>query len=317
MGEDYMNVLNICELSEKFKYIFLCGVLVCVSNLATAADRDSVVRTNNKVAVTKTGEDISFVRTYNYRANDDDSKNSSKKKAIEQIKIELNDEVGTYIESYLEINYEAQPDVSRKDVKQEINSISAGITRVKILEEKWDGKTYYIKAKVDLNPKQAMVALTEAIKSKAAEEDVKRLNLILGEQKKQINASNKRVEKVQKKLLSQEIINKARKTELDKINAQLTQAKLLLKKYNIEIGKNKTELEELELKVDKAKRRIVTNGKKACLMIAGMTIDEVTDAIGVPDASDGSAYLLGGDLYYGGTRLYFSNKLLKGIYDCK
>lgn len=309
-----MNVLNVCKLRRICGYVFLVFTLMCLSNLAVGSDKESVVRNNSKVTVSKSGEDVSFVRTYTYRANDDDSKNTSKKKAIEQIKIELNEEVGTYIEHYLEINYEDHSGVTKKDVKQEINSISAGITRLKILDEKWDGKTYFIKAKVDIDPKQTMIALTEAMKSKSAEKDIKRLNLILDEQKRQINASNKRVENAHKDLVSQEIINKTRKTELDNTNIQLAQARMLLKKYNIEIEKSKTELEKIQLKVDSAKRRMISSEKKACMMVKGMLQNEVYDAIGKPDISRSS----GGEvhtMYYGKvqiTILYGMVHLVRG-----
>ena len=224
--------------------------------------------------------------------------------------------MGTYIESYLEINYETQSGVTKKDVKQEINSISAGITRVKILDEKWDGKTYYIKAKVDINPKETMTALTEAIKSKSVEKDIKRLNLILDEQKKQINASDKRVEKAHKDLVSQEIINKVRKTELDNTNMQLAQARALLKKYNIEIGKSKTELEKIQLKVDSAKRRMSSSEKKACMMVKGMLLSEVFNAIGKPDINRSS----GGEvhtMYYGKVQISILHGMVHLVRGCK
>jgi len=164
-----------------------------------------------QIEIKPSDEDKIFTREYTYNSSEDDSKNSSRKKAIHQIKILLTEEIGTHIESYLEIKKKNINGTSYKSIRQEIQSLSAGITKVKVLKEKWNGKTYYIKASVRVNEKRTMELLLQAIKAKSSQKDVKRLNKILAEQKNLLSQQNSKVQSINKKLISQEILNEARK----------------------------------------------------------------------------------------------------------
>ena len=125
-----------------------------------------------------------FVKEYLYNSSEDDSKNSSRQKAIKQLKILLTEEIGVYIESYLEINTKQAGNLELTAIQQEIKSFSAGISKVKVLNEQWDGKTYYMKASVVINEQKTLNLLLESIKQKADKEDVDRLNRVLAEQEK-------------------------------------------------------------------------------------------------------------------------------------
>ncbi len=161
-------------------------------------------------------DDKIFVREYTYRASEDDSKNSSRQKAITQLKVKLSEEVGTHIESYLSIDKKSLNGVSYKSINSEIKSISASITKLEILDEKWDGKNYWIKASVRVNEKQTSQLILEAIRAKANEKDVQRLNKVLAEQQRQLDLKNAEALKTSKKLVAQEIVNEARKKRLPK-----------------------------------------------------------------------------------------------------
>jgi len=86
-----------------------------------------------------------FVKEYTYQASDFDSKMSSRAIALEQVKRLLLEEVGTYL-------------VSETDVRDfhltrdRITTLTAGIVQSEILLEKWDGKTYYLRARISLDP---------------------------------------------------------------------------------------------------------------------------------------------------------------------
>jgi tetratricopeptide (TPR) repeat protein len=88
-----------------------------------------------------------FIKEYTYQASDFDSKISSRTITLEQVKRLLLEEVGTYLVSETDV----------KDfqlTKDKITTLTAGIVQAEILDEKWDGKTYYLKAKMSIAPQE-------------------------------------------------------------------------------------------------------------------------------------------------------------------
>ena len=91
---------------------------------------------NQAVAGTKT-----FIKEYTFQAGDEDSKNSSRVIALREVKRLLLEELGTYLESTTEVrNFQL--------TKDQIVTLSAGIVQTQLIEEKWDGKIYWLKAKI-------------------------------------------------------------------------------------------------------------------------------------------------------------------------
>jgi tetratricopeptide (TPR) repeat protein len=87
-------------------------------------------------AATKT-----FIKEYTYRASEDDSRNSSRVIALREVKRLLLEELGTYLESETEVkNFQL--------TKDQITTLTAGIVQTEIVEEKWDGHVYWLKAKI-------------------------------------------------------------------------------------------------------------------------------------------------------------------------
>jgi tetratricopeptide (TPR) repeat protein len=86
-----------------------------------------------------------FVEEYTYQASEADSKLSSRAIAFEQAKRLLLERLGTYLESETEVkNFQL--------TKDQIITLTAGIVRAEIMDERWDGKTYYLKAKISADP---------------------------------------------------------------------------------------------------------------------------------------------------------------------
>ena len=94
----------------------------------------------------------SLIKEYTYQASELDSKTSCRAIALEQVKRELLEELGTYVESTTVVE-EAQIE------KDEIKTISAGVVQTKILDEKWDGKSFWIKAEVSADPDEVAAAI--------------------------------------------------------------------------------------------------------------------------------------------------------------
>jgi tetratricopeptide (TPR) repeat protein len=95
-----------------------------------------------------------FIKEYSYQASDFDSKMSSRTIAFEQIKRLLLEEVGTYLTSETDV----------KDfqlTKDKVTTLSAGVVQTEILNEIWDGKTYYLKAKVSIDPQEVTKLIAE------------------------------------------------------------------------------------------------------------------------------------------------------------
>ena len=90
---------------------------------------------------------VTYQKEYSYQASEADSKISCRTISLEQVKSLLLEELGTYLERNTEvINYEVTRD--------QIIALTAGIVRAQIITEKWDGHTYFIVAKIQVDPKE-------------------------------------------------------------------------------------------------------------------------------------------------------------------
>jgi len=88
---------------------------------------------------------MTFTKEYTYQASEADSKLSCRAIALEQVKRLLLEEIGMYLESQTEV----------KDfqlTKNQITALTAGIVSTDVKEEKWDGKTYWLKAQIIADP---------------------------------------------------------------------------------------------------------------------------------------------------------------------
>ncbi|KAF0123088.1 MAG: hypothetical protein FD151_475 [bacterium] len=88
---------------------------------------------------------VTFEREYTYQASEADSKLSCRAIALEQVKRLLLEELGTYLESMTEVR-------DFNLTKDQIITLTAGIVRTEIVKETWDGKTFWLKAKIKADP---------------------------------------------------------------------------------------------------------------------------------------------------------------------
>jgi tetratricopeptide (TPR) repeat protein len=95
-----------------------------------------------------------FIEEYTYQASEADSKLSSRVIALEQVKRLLLEKLGTYLESETEVkNFQL--------TKDQIVILTAGIVRAEIIDEKWDGRTYYLKAKMEADPQDVTISINK------------------------------------------------------------------------------------------------------------------------------------------------------------
>ncbi|MCX5636915.1 MAG: hypothetical protein NTX52_04375, partial [Planctomycetota bacterium] len=128
-------------------------------------------------------ESKTFIKEYTYQASDFDSKMSSRTIALEQVKRLLLEEVGTYLISETDV----------KDfqlTKDKITTLTAGIVQAEILTEKWDGKTYYLKAKMSIAP-QEVTKLLEGLRENSQK------NRELEEMKRKVDEALNKIKQLQ------------------------------------------------------------------------------------------------------------------------
>ncbi len=92
-----------------------------------------------------------FEKEYTYIASELDSKSSCRAIALEQVKRILLQELGVYVESVF--SDKASSDGRTPDeVRREITTLSAGVASTEVMEEKWDGTTYWLRARIKADP---------------------------------------------------------------------------------------------------------------------------------------------------------------------
>lgn len=113
------------------------------------------------------GELRTFEKEYTYQASEDDSKNSSRTIALREVKRLLLEELGTYLESQTEVK-------SFQLTKDQITTLTAGIVKTDIADEKWDGKTYWLKARISADPESVVQSIASLRKDREKQESWKK-----------------------------------------------------------------------------------------------------------------------------------------------
>ncbi|OUS36860.1 hypothetical protein A9R00_11340 [Oleispira antarctica] len=149
-----------------------------------------------------------FVRDYTYIAGEVDSKISARQMAMQEVKRELLNEIGTHIYSRIDISGNSKGET---DAKQEIRAMTAGFVKVVVLEEKWNGYEFYIKAKMAADPEEILKRIKDL-----ASNDEEKIRL-----KEQLNKSVKAFEDLRMEML-------ALKNALEESNSDKEKEKLAL-----------------------------------------------------------------------------------------
>ncbi len=140
-------------------------------------------------------QDKVFIREYTYQASDYDSKVTARTNALNQVSELLLREVGVYIKS--ETNWDKTETSSgiEEIFEQKMDVITAGITRVEIIDEKWNWGEYWVKARVTLNPKDILKQIDALVGNQARFSKFDKLQ-------KEKDDANKEIERLRKELLN-------------------------------------------------------------------------------------------------------------------
>lgn len=99
-----------------------------------------------------------YVRDYNYHAEHYDTESSCRANAIDGVRRELLDELGTYVGSVVQ---QKQDSLGNSYMSHDVVTIAAGIVALNVLGEKWSQPVYYVKASMKADPDDVLKQLKE------------------------------------------------------------------------------------------------------------------------------------------------------------
>ena len=107
-----------------------------------------------------------FVREYTYNASEADSKLSARAMSLVQVKQLLFEELGTYVRSTFTVGSIETENAFREMSVSELASMCAGVTKTKILEERWNGEIYFLRARISVEEEDLKRHLKKMEKNK-------------------------------------------------------------------------------------------------------------------------------------------------------
>lgn len=203
-----------------------------------------------------------FTKDYKYIASDLDSKVSSRVSAMEILKRQLLEEAGVYLQSNTEV-------VNSELTKDTITTFTAGLVSLELLEEKWDGASYWLKANITVDMdevtkqikkyKENMDLSTKINQLQLLNESLLNENNLLKLKAKEANVNT--IAAIQSKyndnistLRANELVGQANKisyTNKKKAN-ELYDKAILIDPYNIEANRMKSAHYRIDKKYDLA-----------------------------------------------------------------
>jgi uncharacterized protein len=147
-----------------------------------------------------------YVRDYNYHGTDFDTRDTSRVNAIDGVKRELLEELGTYVGSVVKMN---QDSLGNSYMSHDVINITAGIVAMKVLNEKWNQPEYFVKAGMKADPDDVLTKL------KAMRADL--------ELEKSLRDSHEELQRARNEMAQL----KAQLAEMAQLKAQLAQMKLV------------------------------------------------------------------------------------------
>ena len=110
-------------------------------------------------------EEQTYIRDYSYQASDTDSKVSARNASLLFLKQNLLSEIGTYVGSSINIVSVASGSEGVTVSAGQVKSLTEGYIKTEILEQKWNGVTFYIKAKLKADPDEIAAKLKSIAES--------------------------------------------------------------------------------------------------------------------------------------------------------
>jgi TPR repeat protein len=154
-----------------------------------------------------------YIRDYYYTASEADSKITARTNSLDQVKLLLLQEIGTHIRQEINITKDSS---GYTYATEDIEAVTAGLTRVEIMEESWNGDTYYLKAEIDVDTDRVRKEL-EDIKNDKSDEKEQRLEITKAIQI-ELQESREKISNLRKQL------DNASKSQKEKIRIQYVES---------------------------------------------------------------------------------------------
>ena len=218
-----------------------------------------------------------FVREYYYQASETDSKISARTKALSEVKRLLLEELGVYMESYTNyITEDKNGDVSKDFFRNEIKSLSAGITETRILDENWNGIQYYVKAEIEADPTDVARKISASLEKRKADVVIDSLRVLLTETQSVSSQKNEEVKALQKKYDEQSLQVKQQEEKVNALKKQLQTLQTKLGNYQQQEQQLLSEVQKIEQRIKKSSDVVLQNAR------IGMTYSELISVCGKP-----------------------------------
>mgnify|MGYP003307966028 FL=1 len=258
------------------------------------------------LTVCSNAENKTFIREYNYQASETDSKVSARQKALSEVKHLLIEELGVYIESYVNYTTEEKNSTVAKDFfTMEIRQISVGIAETKILEERWTGDSYYVKAEMTADPNEVIRLLNKTIEQRVSNEAIDSLQMLLSKSQQTLVTKNKQIDELNITLQTREQEVKLQEQKVHDLNVQLNELNKQLSQYKQDEEKMLSEIDIIRKTLNNLANTAIANAK------IGMTANEVKQLCGNPRSIDGYENLGHFSYNYGYVWLIFNNGILR------
>lgn len=114
-----------------------------------------------------------YIREYVYQASEADSKLTARAIALQEVKRELLSELGTHVTALVKI--QSSSDGTHLGT-EEIETLAAGVTRVEVLDEKWNGTVYVLKAQIKADPADVLMSLNKMLDADKKQKQISQLD---------------------------------------------------------------------------------------------------------------------------------------------
>src|SRR5258707_7186114 len=169
-------------------------------------------------------QEKTFVKEYTYKASEADSKVSCRAIATNQLRSMLLNELGVYVESNQLLKTNDIAGKNSQDFVENISTISAGITKLNVLGETWNGETFWMKAAITVDT----TSLQESLKR--ISEDRQKVKE-LGDLKQRMAFANQRLAELTQALNDQKETN-AKSALTEKYNTKINEISATNSMYN-------------------------------------------------------------------------------------
>jgi TPR repeat protein len=99
---------------------------------------------------------MEYIRDYNYQGTDFDTAETCRVNALDGVKRELLEELGTYVGSVVKLH---QDSLGNSFMSHDVVNITAGIVAMQVLDEKWKQPVYFVKAGMKADPDDVLAKL--------------------------------------------------------------------------------------------------------------------------------------------------------------